>query len=104
MIFLLKAFTWTSVGLVFIWSWYILGSQAVSREYTFRTSASYRDEKLVFSNAEVASIFEQTPQEPLDSRTILSMHQQLFQAFTHWGDEQNGYWGAMVTALRLYHF
>jgi hypothetical protein len=39
-IFLLRAFSWTSLGLVFLWSWYYLGSQAAGREYTYIPSGS----------------------------------------------------------------
>jgi hypothetical protein len=37
MVVLLRAFTWASAFLVCIWTFYYLGSQAVSREYTFQS-------------------------------------------------------------------
>jgi hypothetical protein len=94
MIFLLKAFTWTSAGLVFIWSWYFLGSQAVSREYTLRTSARYRDQRLIFPNAESPSAFQSAGETPLDFQTIFGINQQFFQAYVFWNGENNDYWGA----------
>jgi hypothetical protein len=94
MIILLKAFTWTSVGLVFIWSWYILGSQAVSREYTLRTSASFSDKRLILLNAQSASAFEPAPQKPLEFLVTSTINQQFLQAYVFWTDQQNVYWGA----------
>jgi hypothetical protein len=58
MIVLLRAFTLASFGLVFVWSWYYLGSQAVSREYTFQLSSKKTHTQLIFPNAEVPSAFE----------------------------------------------
>jgi hypothetical protein len=57
MIVLLRVFSLASFALVFIWSWYYLGSQAVSREYTFQTSSRKIDTKLIFPSAEVPSTF-----------------------------------------------
>jgi hypothetical protein len=55
MIVLLRVFSFASFALVFIWSWYYLGSQAVSREYTFQESARKTHTNLIFPNAEVPS-------------------------------------------------
>jgi hypothetical protein len=58
MIFLLRAFHWMSILLVFTWSWYYLGSQAVSREYTFKVSPSYHDSRVFFQTTEAPSSFQ----------------------------------------------
>lgn len=58
MIVLLRAFSWTSVGLVALWSWFYLGSQAVSREYQLALSKDFTSQELVFPSAEALSSFE----------------------------------------------
>jgi len=58
MIFYLRAFNWISLVLVFTWSWYYLGSQAVSREYTFRVSSSYKNTRIFIENTQAPSAFQ----------------------------------------------
>jgi hypothetical protein len=58
MIVLLRQFSLASVALVFIWSWYYLGSQAVSREYGFQLSSRKIHTNLIFPSAEVTSKFQ----------------------------------------------
>jgi hypothetical protein len=58
MIVLLRVFSFASFALIFIWSWYYLGSQAVSREYTFQMSARTTHTHLIFPSAEVPSRFQ----------------------------------------------
>jgi hypothetical protein len=59
MIFLLRAFSWTSLGLVLLWSWYYLGSQSVSREYQWTTTLSgAHKSRVIFQNPEAPSIFQ----------------------------------------------
>jgi hypothetical protein len=60
MIVLLRVFSFASFALVFIWSWYYLGSQAVSREYTFQVSSRKIHTHLIFPSAEVPSQFLNT--------------------------------------------
>jgi hypothetical protein len=57
MIVMLRVFNLASFGLVFIWSWYYLGSQAVSREFTFQLSSRKIHTSLIFPSAEVPSAF-----------------------------------------------
>jgi hypothetical protein len=56
-IFLLRAFSWTSLGLVFLWSWYYLGSQAAGREYTYIPSGAEHKRATFFQAADAQSIF-----------------------------------------------
>lgn len=58
MIVLLRAFSWTSAGLLLLWSWFYLGSQAVSREYAAAASPPFGSRVLLFPSAEALSIFE----------------------------------------------
>jgi hypothetical protein len=58
MIVLLRAFHWMSLLLVFTWSWYYLGSQAVSREYVFQVSSSYYNTRIFYQSTETPSIFQ----------------------------------------------
>lgn len=58
MIVLLRAFSWTSVGLVLLWSWFYLGSQAVSREYAKADSRRFNHTTLIFPNPEAPSVFQ----------------------------------------------
>jgi hypothetical protein len=58
MVVLLRAFSWTSAGLVLLWSWFYIGSQAVSHEYSYRTSTSYKDQTVVFPSPEAPSVFQ----------------------------------------------
>jgi hypothetical protein len=58
MIVLLRVFNLSSLVLIFIWSWYYLGSQAVSREFKFQLSAKKVHTQLIFPSAEVPSAFQ----------------------------------------------
>jgi hypothetical protein len=58
MIVLLRAFSWTSLWLLFLWSWYYLGSQAVYREYLHRDSAAGFWRPVLVPNPKAPSIFE----------------------------------------------
>jgi hypothetical protein len=58
MILLLRAFNWTSLWLLFLWSWYYLGSQAVYREYLHRDSADLVSQPFLFQNPKAPSLFE----------------------------------------------
>jgi hypothetical protein len=58
MVVLLRAFSWTSAGLVLLWSWFYLGSQAVSREFAYRDSGPYDNTILMSPDAEVLSLFQ----------------------------------------------
>jgi hypothetical protein len=59
MIVLLRAFSWASLVLVFIWVFYYLGSQAVSREYTFQSMGTHPNIKtnLAFLSGSAPSAF-----------------------------------------------
>ena len=58
MIVLLRAWNWTSLLLIFVWSWYYLGSQAAQREYSYRVSSSAKNTVLISPSAQVPSDFE----------------------------------------------
>jgi hypothetical protein len=57
MIFLLRAFSWTSVALILVWSWYYLGSQAAQREYVYRQGPSQYHRTVFFQSATAPSSF-----------------------------------------------
>jgi hypothetical protein len=57
-VYSLRSWTWTSAALVFVWSWYYLGSQAMQREYIFQQSASAQHVNLVFRSAKAPSYFQ----------------------------------------------
>ena len=54
----LRAFTFTSLALVFVWSWYYAGSQAAQREYAYHDSHSFRDYPIAFLGPDAISPFE----------------------------------------------
>jgi hypothetical protein len=64
MIVLLRAFSWASFVLVFIWVFYYLGSQAVSREYTFQSMGTHAkaNTNLAFLSSSAPSAFNTTLQ------------------------------------------
>jgi hypothetical protein len=59
MIVLLRAFSWASLALVSIWTFYYLGSQAVSREYTYQSlgTQSRTEMNLTFLSSDAPSAF-----------------------------------------------
>jgi hypothetical protein len=80
MIVLLRAFSWTSVGLVLLWSWYYLGSQAVSREYTLQQSPKHKPANLVFINPEAPSPFHNT--EPISPGELYQINAYFTSSFS----------------------
>ncbi|KIW08507.1 uncharacterized protein PV09_01401 [Verruconis gallopava] len=58
LIWSLRAFSLTSVLLVLIWSWYYLGSQAVSRELAFHDSAVPYNVKMAYPSSSGPSAFD----------------------------------------------
>jgi hypothetical protein len=55
---LLRAFSWTSVGLIVLWSWFYLGSLAVSSEYTSSESKVHTNQTLIIPSVKAPSIFQ----------------------------------------------
>lgn len=78
MVVLLRAWNWVSLLLVFIWSWYYLGSQAAQREYTYALSTPPTDTRVGFAVSNGPSIFDDfsnitaTDQRLVDGRWISS--------------------------------
>lgn len=70
MVVLLRAWNWVSLLLVFIWSWYYLGSQAAQREYTYALSAAQTDTRVVFAVSNAPSFYD-------DYQNITSIEQKL---------------------------
>ncbi|OAL35870.1 hypothetical protein AYO20_04776 [Fonsecaea nubica] len=54
----LRRFTLTGLSLVFLWSWYYVGSQAASREYSYRDSASFGTQSVAFLSSNAVSPFQ----------------------------------------------
>ncbi|OAP57142.1 hypothetical protein AYL99_07879 [Fonsecaea erecta] len=54
----LRRFTLTGVSLIFLWSWYYVGSQAASREYSYRDSVSFRTQSVAFLSSHAVSPFQ----------------------------------------------
>lgn len=54
----LRAFTFTSLGLVFVWTWYYAGSQASSREYSYQDSSPLRQVDVAFLGPQAKSAFQ----------------------------------------------
>jgi hypothetical protein len=54
----LRAFTTTSLALIFLWSWYYVGSQASEREYRYQDSGPFQDEHVAFLGSQAISPFE----------------------------------------------
>jgi hypothetical protein len=73
MIVLLRAFNLMSIVLVFTWSWYYLGSQAVSREYAYQLSGSYKDTRVFFQSTQSQSTFEK-PAANLTSNVLTTIN------------------------------
>lgn len=80
MVVLLRAWNWVSLLLVFIWSWYYLGSQAAQREYTYALSAPFTDTRIAFEVSNGPSIFDDLTnitsinQKVVDGRWFTSMN------------------------------
>lgn len=54
----LRAFTFTSLGLVFLWTWYYAGSQASPREYSYQDSSPLRQVDVAFLGSQAKSAFQ----------------------------------------------
>ncbi|EXJ74612.1 uncharacterized protein A1O5_02909 [Cladophialophora psammophila CBS 110553] len=54
----LRRFTFTGVALIFLWSWYYVGSQAATREYSYRNSASFGIQSVAFLSPYAISPFQ----------------------------------------------
>jgi hypothetical protein len=65
----LRSWTFTSVGLVMVWSFYYLGSQAVQREYTYQISSHAEDTRVFFRSAQASSFFGKSSDLASDSTT-----------------------------------
>lgn len=58
----LRAWSWTSVALVFTWSWYYLLSQASQGEFNYYDSSAFQQNlPIAFLSSTAPSIFEQDP-------------------------------------------
>lgn len=54
----LRAFTITSIGLLFLWGWYYAGSQAIQREYALVDSDAFRHINLTYLSSSAASALD----------------------------------------------
>jgi hypothetical protein len=54
----LRRFTLTGLGLIFVWSWYYVGSQATAREYEYRDSDSHTTQSVSFLDSKAISPFQ----------------------------------------------
>ncbi|KEF58329.1 uncharacterized protein A1O9_06255 [Exophiala aquamarina CBS 119918] len=54
----LRAFTFTSLGLVFVWTWYYAGSQASTREYSYQDSSPLQQVDVAFLGSQATSAFQ----------------------------------------------
>ena len=54
----LRRFTLTGLSLIFLWSWYYTGSQAATREYSYRDSASHSTQLVAFLDSKAISPFQ----------------------------------------------
>ena len=54
----LRTFTFTSLGLIFVWAWYYVGSQAASKEYLYRDSDSFSTQYVGFLGPQARSPFQ----------------------------------------------
>lgn len=54
----LRRFTLTGLVLIFLWSWYYVGSQAATREYAYRDSASHSTQIVAFLDSKAISPFQ----------------------------------------------
>ncbi|ETI26582.1 hypothetical protein G647_03360 [Cladophialophora carrionii CBS 160.54] len=53
----LRRFTFTGLALIFVWSWYYVGSQATTREYSYRDSDSHTTQLVAFLDSKAVSPF-----------------------------------------------
>jgi hypothetical protein len=54
----LRRFSLTGVGLIFVWSWYYIGSQAATREYMYHDSGSFSNQSVSFLDSKSLSPFQ----------------------------------------------
>lgn len=66
----LRAFSFTSLGLVVTWSFYYLGSQSSQREYQYVNSASYSKLPLALPSSTLVSPFSPNWQPPSDGTPL----------------------------------
>lgn len=71
MIVLLRAFNWKSLALIFLWSWYYLGSQAVSREYGHIQSSREIKRAVLYGSTSAPSLF--ASQDNITSTAIVNI-------------------------------
>lgn len=80
----LRAFTMTSVGLIFLWAWYYVGSQASTREYTYAESGRFGTEHIAFLGPQAASPFEEGSISRTSTvrRTDMNARYEIYSQFT----------------------
>lgn len=99
MVVLLRAWNWVSLLLIFIWSWYYLGSQAAQREYTYVLSTPAVDTRVGFQVSNGPSMFDNyanitsMDQKSTDGRWLSS--------FTTLGDEASDMEGSAIAPLLI---
>ena len=101
----LRRFTFTSVALVLVWSWYYLGSQAASRELAFHDSAHPFDMKMAFVSPSAPSAFDEgQPNSRVLGRTNARYLTKLGASGTHAMDMSSGWDDSREALIPVWDF